>query len=54
MAQASTHGAREGQNVYIGTHVSGPARVHLGNVYMSNTENDDDIETNKEKAKAGE
>jgi hypothetical protein len=54
MAQASTHGAREGQNVYTGTDISGLARVILGNVYMSNTENDDDIDKDKEKAKAGE
>ena len=54
MAQYSAHGARDGPNMYRDTYIAGNARVHQGNVYVSNADANDDIENDKEKAKAGE
>jgi len=53
-AQAFAQGAREGQMVYGDTHVFGAATVHLGNVYISNTNSGSGIENRNQEAKEGE
>ena len=53
MAREPALAVGEARNVYGDSYISGNARVTQGNVYISNSHNDDDIERDKTKAKAG-